>query len=106
MKILSPEILDLLKLLVIPLCLWYFEWKISKRDDKREHEYKERKKEQDKKDEMIMRGLRTLSDCNYEVIYDMKNGKHNGGLDECMTEITKYRKDVNDWIINRASWNK
>lgn len=105
MKI-SPQIMDVLKFLIIPLCLWYFEWRMEKRDDKREREYSERKKEQDKKDEMILRGLKTLSDCDYELIYDLKNGEHNGGLDQCMDEISKYKAEVNDWILKRASWNR
>ncbi len=106
MKDIWPIIFDLLKLLVIPLCIWFFEWKMEKRDDKRDSEDDARKREQDRKDEMILRGLKTLSDCMYEVIYDLKNGEHNGGLDKCMDEITQYRTDVNDWIMKRASWNR
>ena len=98
--------MDVLKFLIIPLCLWYFEWRMEKRDDKREREYSERKKEQDKKDEMILRGLKTLSDCDYELIYDLKNGEHNGGLDQCMDEISRYKAEVNDWILKRASLNR
>ena len=101
-----PQIMDVLKFLIVPLCLWYFEWRMEKRDDKREREYSERKKEQDKKDEMILRGLKTLSDCDYELIYDLKNGEHNGGLDQCMEEIARYKTEVNDWILKRASWNR
>ena len=105
MKI-PPEIWDVLKLLVIPLSIWFFEWKFEKRDEKREREHIDRKREQDRKDEMIIRGLKTLSDCQYEVIYDMKNGEHNGGLDRCMEEVSRYRADVNEWITKRASWNR
>ena len=101
-----PDLIEVLKLLIIPLIIWYFEWKTTKRDEKRDREYIERKKAQDEKDEMIMRGLKTLSDCDYEIIYDLKNGEHNGGLDECMKEITQYKADVTDWILHRAAWNK
>lgn len=100
---LSPDVLDLLKLFIIPLCLWYFEWRLAKQNDKREREYSARKAEQDKSTKMILRGLKTLSDCQYEVIYDLKNGEHNGGLDQCMEEVSKYRAEVNDWIMEKAS---
>ena len=100
------EFLEVLKLLIIPFCLWYFEWRLSKRDERREAEEERRKKEQDRKDEMVIRGLKTLSDCDYELIYDLKNGEHNGGLDQCMDEITRYRSEVNEWILKRASWNR
>ena len=100
------KIFDLLKQLAFPLAIWYFEWRMEKRDDKREREYIARKKEQDRKDKMILRGLWILSDCQYEVIYDLKNGEHNGGLGTCMDEITKYRAEVKEWISDRAAWNQ
>lgn len=108
-----PEVWDLLKLLVVPLCLWYLEWRTEKRDDRRaleeaarKKEEAARKKEEDQKTRMILHGLWILSDCQYEVIYDLKNGEHNGGLDTCMEEITSYRTEVKDWISDRAAWNK
>lgn len=100
------ELWDLLKLLVIPVCLWYLEWRTEKRDERRHQEELARKKEEDRKTRMILRGLWILSDCEYEVIYDLKNGEHNGGLDTCMDEITNYRAEVKDWISDRAAWNK
>lgn len=101
---------DVLKVVIVPLCLYLFQRQIDRRDqeivrrdDKREQEYIERKKQQDLKDKMIMRGLKTISDCQYEVVYQMQTGKHNGGLEQCLKDITQYRDDVNDWIIDKAS---
>jgi len=112
MSTIWPILWDIVKVAIIPFCLWYFQKKMDerdrdlvRRDDRREREYDERKKQQDLKDKMIMRGLKTISDCQYEVVYQMQTGKHNGGLEQCLEDITNYRTDVNEWIVDRASKN-
>lgn len=112
MSTIWPILWDIVKVAIIPFCLWYFQKKMDerdrdlvRRDDRREREYDERKKQQDLKDKMIMRGLKTISDCQYEVVYQMQTGKHNGGLEQCLEDITNYRADVNEWIVDRASKN-
>lgn len=112
MSTIWPILWDIVKVAIIPFCLWYFQKKMDerdrdlvRRDDRREREYAERKKQQDLKDKMIMRGLKTISDCQYEVVYQMQTGKHNGGLEQCLEDITNYRADVNEWIVDRASKN-
>ena len=96
--------------LVIWLMKLSFERSLEQRDRKAEHEERERDEkarkreaEQKKRDEMILKGLRVLTDCNYEVIYQMQTGHHNGGLDDCMNDITQYRAEINDWILDLAS---
>ena len=103
---------DIVKFLIIPFCLYLFQReikshddKIAKREEERERDYAERKRVQDEKDKMVMRGLRTISDSMYEVIYQMQTGHHNGGLEANLEDITKYKADVNEWIIDRASKN-
>lgn len=112
MSTIWPILWDIVKAAIIPFCIWYFQKKMDerdrdmvRRDDRREREYDERKKQQDLKDKMIMRGLKTISDCQYEVVYQMQTGKHNGGLEQCLEDITNYRADVNEWIVDRASKN-
>ena len=51
---------------------------------------------------MIMRGLRTLTECQYEVVYKMQYGHHNGGLEECLENIKSYREDVDKWFEDLA----
>ena len=77
--------------------------RLEREEDRKELEARQREEEQRKRDEMIMRGLKTLTDCQYEVIYQMQTGHHNGGLDECLQDITEYRSDINDWILDLAS---
>ena len=93
--------------LLVWLAKLSFERSLDKRDKRIEREEmtkdaeaKQLQAEQHLKDEIIIRGLKTLADSQYEVIYAMQNGHHNGGLDKCMTGITQYRDTVNDWLIN------
>ena len=72
-------------------------------EDRKEAEAKKREAEAIERDKMILRGLKTLTESQYEVIYAMKNGKTNGGIDTCLEEITQYKADVNDWILNLSS---
>ena len=93
------------------LIVWFaklsFERSLDKRDKRiereemrKDEESKRRDAARHKKDELIVRGLKTITDSQYEVVYAMQNGHHNGGLDECMKNIIQYRKDVNEWLIN------
>lgn len=95
------------------LLVWFvklaFERSLDKRDKKIEREEQE-KDEKAKRAElmrmqetrMIMRGLKTLTECQYEVVYQMQNGTHNGGLEDCLKNITQYRKDVDSWFEDLA----
>ena len=86
-----------------------FERSLEARDKRIERE-EARKAEADRKAEedrmtetrMIMRGLRTLAECQYEVVYQMQTGHHNGGLDTCLANITSYKDDVNQWFEDLA----
>ena len=86
-----------------------FERSLDQRDRKldREERQKEEKarrleEERQKETRMIMRGLRTLAECQYEVVYQMQTGHHNGGLDECLNNIASYKADVNQWFEDLA----
>ena len=87
-----------------------FERSLDQRDKKRQREEdlkdaEMKRIEADRRLEtmMILKGLKTLSDCQYEVVYQMQHGTHNGGLEDCLKSITDYRKDVSEWITDRAS---
>lgn len=96
--------------LLVWLAKLAFERSLDQRDKKREREdnlkdAEMKRIEADRRLEtkMILKGLKTLSDCQYEVVYQMQNGHHNGGLEECLKDITAYRKEVGDYITDRAS---
>ena len=86
-----------------------FERSLDQRDRRMEREERQ-KDEQAKRVElmrlqetrMIMRGLKTLTECQYEVVYQMQTGQHNGGLEDCLKNITQYRKDVDSWFEDLA----
>ena len=86
-----------------------FERSLDARDKKMEREEKEKDEKARMLEEMrltetrmIMRGLKTLTECQYEVVYQMQNGHHNGGLEECLNNITQYKADVNQWFEDLA----
>ena len=96
--------------LLLYLAKLFFERSLDERDRKREREEAQRETEakrieaeRRRETEMILRGLKTLTESQYEVIYAMQNGHHNGGLEDCMENITKYRRDVDAWILDLAS---
>lgn len=103
MKELLPYAWDVFKLILIPLILWFFEKRSERRDKERDDEAEVRTRDQKRKDEMILRGLKTLSDCQYEVVYKMQFGHHNGGLEECLENVKEYRAEVGEWIMDRAT---
>ena len=95
------------------LIVWFaklsFERSLEKRDRKMEREEREKENEAKRREEerltetrMIMRGLKTLTECQYEVVYQMQTGHHNGGLDECLENIKQYRADVDQWFEDLA----
>lgn len=99
---------------ILGIAVWLgklsFERSLDKRDQRLEREEKRKEKEAEKQREdrqteirMIMRGLKTLTECQYEVVYQMQNGTHNGGLEECLNNITQYKKDVNQWFEDLAT---
>ena len=77
--------------------------RLEREETRKEEEARRKEYERHQRDELIVRGLKTLADSQYEVIYAMQNGHHNGGLDECMKNIQQYRKDVNAWLIDGRS---
>ena len=86
-----------------------FERSLDQRDKKAEREERAREAEAKKLEEMrqtetrmIMRGLRTLTESQYEVVYQMQTGHHNGGLEECLKNITDYKRDVDQWFEDLA----
>ena len=95
--------------LLLYLAKLFFERSLDARDKKleREEREKEAKAEQaeilrQQETRMIMRGLKTLTECQYEVVYQMQTGTHNGGLEECLQNITQYRHDVDQWFEDLA----
>ena len=95
--------------LIAWLAKLFFERSLNARDKRMEREenlkeIKAKKLEEDRLTEtrMIMRGLKTLTECQYEVVYQMQNGHHNGGLEECLNNITQYKADVNQWFEDLA----
>ena len=77
--------------------------RFEREENRKEEEARRKEFERHQRDELIVRGLKTLTDSQYEVIYAMQNGHHNGGLEECMTNIQQYRADVNAWLIGGRS---
>ena len=76
--------------------------KIEREEMIKDAEAKRIEAERRQETRMIMRGLRTLTECQYEVVYQMQTGHHNGGLDDCLKNITQYRKDVDQWFEDLA----
>ena len=95
--------------LLLYIAKLFFERSLDQRDrrmerEEAEKERKQRKAEEDRMTEtrMIMRGLKTLTECQYEVVYQMQTGHHNGGLEDCLNNITAYRRDVDQWFEDLA----
>ena len=82
---------------------WYLGKALDSRFAKMQKLEEERERERIQEEELIMRGLRILSECDYELIYALKNGEHNGGIDSCMENVTQYKSDVDHWIYARAA---
>lgn len=82
---------------------WYLGKALDSRFAKLQKIEDDRERERIREEELIMRGLRILSECDYEMIYAMKNGQHNGGIDACLENVTEYKKDVDKWIYERAA---
>ena len=49
---------DIVKIFLIPLCIWYFERQVEKRDDKREKEYNARKRQNQEEIDAILDKIR------------------------------------------------
>ena len=95
--------------LIVYVAKLAFERSLDQRDKRAEREEREKEAKQKRLEEerltetrMIMRGLKTLTECQYEVVYQMQTGKHNGGLEECLKNITDYRHDVDQWFEDLA----
>ena len=74
---------EVLKVAIIPICIWYFERQVQTRDDRREQEYKERKEEQRKQQKqnadiqfLMMQRLDKLS----EMVHLMAQKLHDQGV--------------------------
>ncbi len=95
--------------LVIYIAKLFFERSLDARDRRIEREEAEKERKAQTAEEMrltetrmIMRGLKTLTECQYEVVYQMQTGRHNGGLEDCLKNITQYRHDVDKWFEDLA----
>lgn len=95
--------------LVIYIAKLFFERSLDARDRRIEREEAEKERKAQTAEEMrltetrmIMRGLKTLTECQYEVVYQMQTGRHNGGLEDCLKNITQYRHDVDQWFEDLA----
>lgn len=95
--------------ILLYLAKLFFERSLDARDKKLEREEQEKEEkakaaEQIRQQEtrMIMRGLKILTESQYEVVYQMQNGTHNGGLEDCLANITQYRHDVDQWFEDLA----
>lgn len=87
----------------------FFERSLDQRDRRIERDEAQKERERQRAEEMrltetrmIMRGLKTLTECQYEVVYQMQTGQHNGGLEDCLNNITAYRRDVDQWFEDLA----
>ena len=56
---------DILKIFVLPICIFLLQRQITQRDDKREREYSARKKEQDDIQYLMMQRLDKLSEITH-----------------------------------------
>lgn len=94
-------------IIVVGAAAYLFKWWIGKSLDARfarmQKQEDQRERERIQEEELIMRGLRILSECDYELIYALKNGEHNGGIDSCLENVSKYKTDVDQWIYSRAA---
>ena len=87
--------------------------KQKSQDERRKEDQARRKEEEARRiaaeqaelTKKIIRGLYILSECDYELIYALKNGEHNGGIDSCMKEITAYRNEIKDYVFSNAAKN-
>ena len=95
--------------ILLYLAKLFFERSLDARDKKLEREEREKEAKAEQAEQlrqqetrMIMRGLKTLTECQYEVVYKMQYGHHNGGLEECLENIKSYREDVDQWFEDLA----
>lgn len=88
---------------VVYIAKWYLGKALDSRFARMQRAEDERDRERTKEEELIMRGLRILSECDYELIYALKNGQTNGGIDSCLENVSVYKKDVDQWIYARAA---
>lgn len=91
---------DVLKVLLIPLAIWYFERQIEVRDNKREREYTARKREQDAQQKkmtdmtfLMMERIDNLS----EMTHLMAKKLHDAGIiNGDLEDMDKKYKGLND----------
>lgn len=95
--------------ILLYLAKLFFERSLDARDRKMEREEADKERKAQTAEEMrltetrmIMRGLKTLTECQYEVVFQMQTGKHNGGLEDCLKNIKQYRHDVDQWFEDLA----
>lgn len=84
-----PVLWEAVKIAIIPLCLWYFQRRITQRDDRRESEYTERRKQLDAQQKknteiqfLMMERIDSLSDLTQMMAKKLHDaGIINGDLD-------------------------
>ena len=99
-KVILSWFWELLKIAIIPFCIWLLERQIAKRDDRREKEYTERKKELDEQNKqnvdiqfLMMDRIDSLS----ELTQLMAKKLHDAGIINGDLEIMQNKyKGLND----------
>ena len=94
------------KIAIIPLCIWYLQRQITKRDERREREYQERKREADAQAKqnsdiqfLMMQRLDKLSEMTHLMAKKLHDqGIINGDLEQLDTKYKElddqYEKEV------------
>ena len=97
-----PVLWEAVKIAIIPLCLWYFQRRITQRDDRRESEYMERRKQLDAQQKknteiqfLMMERIDSLSDLTQMMAKKLHDaGIINGDLDHMNQKLHSLIYDV------------
>lgn len=106
----SSIIWEVLKILLIPLAIWYFERQIQQRDEKRDREYRARKAEQQKAQEqnddiqfLMMLRLDKVSEMTHLMAQKLHDkGVINGDLEKLDQKYQKLDAEYEDEVKRLA----
>ena len=109
-KIILNTVWDVIKVLIVPLCLFLLERQITKRDDRREHEYSERKRELDSQAKqngeiqfLMMQRLDKLSEMTHLMAQKLHDkGVINGDLEKLDTKYKELDAEYEEPVTRPA----
>lgn len=105
-----PILWEIVKLAVVPLCLWLFQRQVAKRDNHRENEYSMRKRELDAQQKknteiqfLMMERIDSLSDLTQMMAKKLHDaGIINGDLEHMKEKYEGLNSDYEKSIKNLA----